>query len=149
MSLEKPLGYLLGHTMRVYKNKLMAKLKENNAELSFDQFIILHELNSREDMTQQDLANHLQKDKSIILKQINTLIEKRFVVRLSDKDDKRKKNLIMTQKGHESLVLAKEIGKKLSTDILSGINSEDLQIFQKVLREIRENCGTDEETCNY
>lgn len=149
MSLEKPLGYLLGHTMRVYKNKLMAKLKENNAELSFEQYLILLQLNTREDLTQQDLANHLQKDKSIILRQINALIEKRYVIRMTDGDDKRKKNLIMTQKGYDALAFSKVIAKKLADELLSGVNSIDLQVFEKVLEVIRLNSGIEEEYNNF
>ena len=148
MLLEKPLGYLLGQTMRIYKNKLLSRLKEVNTEISFEEFLLLLQLNERDDLTQQDLANQLQKDKSIILRQINTLIEKRFVVRLPDREDKRKKNLIMTQKGHESLVCAKEIGKNLSDELLLGLSTEDLQIFQKVLEKIQENSGIEEDGCN-
>ena len=147
MSLEKPLGYLLGQTMRIYKNKLLSRLKEVNTEINFEEFLLLLQLNERDNLTQQDLANHLQKDKSIILRQINTLIEKRFVVRLPDREDKRKKNLIMTQKGHESLLFAKEIGKNLSDELLLGLNTEDLQTFQKVLEKIWENGGFDEDQC--
>lgn len=149
MSLEKPLGYLLGHTVRIYKNKLTSKLKENDAELSFEQYMILLQLRAREDLTQQDLANHLQKDKSIILRQINALIEKRYVIRLNDKVDKRKKNLIMTQKGYEALAISKAIAKKLSDELLSGVDSEDLQVFEKVLDVIRQNSGIEEECNNF
>ena len=148
MSIERPLGYLLGHTMRIYKNKLTAKLKENNAELSFEQYIILLQLNERENLTQQDLANHLQKDKSIILRQINTLLEMSYIVRMTDSDDKRKKNLIMTQKGYDILAFSKSIAKKLSDELLSGVDPADLQIFEKVLDTIRTNSGIEDEYNN-
>ncbi|WP_423130380.1 MarR family winged helix-turn-helix transcriptional regulator [Gaoshiqia sp. Z1-71] len=148
MSSQKPLGYLLGKTMRVYRNKMTGKLKENELELGLDQFLILLQLNAREDVTQQDLANHLQKDKSIILRQINVLLEKRYVVRLPDKKDKRKKNLILTQKGSETLQQALQIGRTLSEELLSGISQEEIHIFEQVLQKIQENSGLEQELCN-
>ena len=134
--------------MRVYRNKMTGKLKENELELGLDQFLILLQLNAREDVTQQDLANHLQKDKSIILRQINVLLEKRYVVRLPDKKDKRKKNLILTQKGSETLQQALQIGRTLSEELLSGISQEEIHIFEQVLQKIQENSGLEQELCN-
>ena len=148
MSSQKPLGYLLGQTMRVYRNKMTSKLKENELELGLEQFLILLQLNAREDLTQQDLANHLQKDKSIILRQINVLIEKRYVVRLPDKNDKRKKNLILTQKGSETLQQALHIGRKLSEELLTGISQEEIRVFEQVLQKIQENSGLEQDLCN-
>ena len=134
--------------MRVYRNKMTGKLKENELELGLDQFLILLQLNAREDVTQQDLANHLQKDKSIILRQINVLLEKRYVVRLPDKKDKRKKNLILTQKGSETLQQALQIGRTLSEELLSGISQEEIHIFEQVLQKIQEKSGLEQELCN-
>ena len=138
---------MLGQTMRVYKNKLFAEFKENNIDLNLEHFVILLQLQSNEDSTQQDLSNHLQKDKSIVLRQINTLLEKRYVVRLPDKDDKRKKNLILTQKGYEALLEAKKIADSLSSELLIGLNDHDLDTFLKVLRTIQENSGIEEDQC--
>ncbi|MGQ8337017.1 MarR family winged helix-turn-helix transcriptional regulator [Sunxiuqinia sp. A32] len=148
MQLEKPLGYLLGKTLRIYKNRLTSNLREADIEISFQEFIILHKINEKYDLTQQDLANHFQKDKSFILRLINNLIEKRFVVRLPDNEDKRKKNLIMTQKGIEVLEQTKEVVNNLSDELLSGISNEDLYTFQKVLKKIEENSGLDDPSCN-
>lgn len=139
MQLEEPLGYMLGQIIRIFKSRLIARFKESNIELSHEQFVILLLISSNEDMTQQDLANHLIKDKSVVLRQINSLIEKRYVVRLPDKHDKRKKNLILTQKGVETLSVMKEIGKKVSDELFYGVNDKDIEGFKKVFDKIEEN----------
>lgn len=148
MQSEKPLGYILGQTAHVFKNKVIEKFKENKIGISFDHFIILHHLSLEEDLTQQDLANYLQKDKSIILRQINTLLNNRYVVRLPDKVDRRKKNLILTKKGVELLAFAKELGKTISDELLKGISQEEFDIFQKVMDKIQENGGFNESSPN-
>jgi len=148
MELNKPLGYILGQSLRVFKNQLAFEFKDEGIELSFDQFVMLHILNSNCDCIQQDLANKLQKDKSIIVRQINSLLENQYVVRLINKEDKRKKNLILTKKGFEVLNQMKEIASELSTKLLTGVSENDLETFRNVLMKIQENGGADEESFN-
>src|SRR5665648_457984 len=144
MESSKPLGYILGRSLRVFRNQLAFEFKEKEIELTFDQFVILHMLNSNCDLIQQDLANQLQKDKSIIVRQINCLLENQYVVRLTNKEDKRKKNLILTKKGFEILNQMKEIASELSGKLLSGISETELEIFRNVLGKIQENGGAED-----
>ena len=148
MALDKPLGYILGQTLHLVKLRLIAEFKEQQVELSFDLFVMLHFISQNEELTQQDLANHFQKDKSIVLRQISTLLEKRYVVRLPDKDDKRKKNLILTQKGYEALTFTKEISKMISRELLTGITEDEFDLFQSVLEKIQTNTGFEIPPCN-
>ncbi len=130
MESGKPLGYMLGRSLRVFRNQLAFEFKEKEIELSFDQFVILYILNSNCNCIQQDLANQLQKDKSIIVRQINGLLENQFVVKLTNKEDKRKKNLILTKKGFEILNQMKEIASELSGKLLAGVSENELEIFR-------------------
>lgn len=141
MNTQKPLTYLLGQTMHMVKLRLISAFRENGIELSLDQFIILNQLSQNENITQQDLSNHLQKDKSIILRQINVLLEKRYVVRLPDKYDKRKKNLIITKKGDDALTFSKNIAQQVSRELLQGITDEELKHFENVMEKIQKNTG--------
>lgn len=141
MNTHKPLIYLLGQTAHLAKLRLMAKFRENDLELNMEQFIMLHYINQNEDLTQQDLANHFFRDKSLILRQTNILMDLRYVVRMQDKEDKRKKNLIITKKGYDVLVFAKELAQKVSSELLNGISEEELMHFENVMSKIQENTG--------
>jgi len=118
MESNKPLGYMLGRSLRVFKGQMISKFREQDIELTFDQFVILHMLNADCDLIQQDLANQLQKDKSIIVRQINILLDSQYVVRLANKADKRKKNLILTKKGFVMLNQMKAIASEVSGKLL-------------------------------
>ena len=141
--MKKPLGYILGQTKRVYSNKLVAKFKENNVELSLDLFIILFHIDLNEEITQQQLADHLQKDKSIIMRQIKILTDKEYVVRSWNKQDKREKNLVLTKSGHEILALIKSLAVNVSEELLSGVNEEDKNAFERVIDVIVKNGAYD------
>ncbi len=148
MESSKLLGYMLGQTLRVFKNQMVSEFKEMEIELTIEQFVILSLLNSNCDLIQRDLASQLQKDKSIIVRQINCLLENQYVVRLTNKDDKRVKNLILTKKGFEKLNQMKEIASEVSGKLLTGISENELEIFQNVLLKIQENGGIEEDTFN-
>lgn len=148
MESNKPLGYMLGRSLRVFRNQLAFEFREKEIELTFDQFVILHLLNSNCDFIQQDLASHLKKDKSIIVRQIDCLLASQYVVRLTNKEDKRKKNLILTKKGFDILTRMKEITSELSKKLLTGVTAGDFDTFQNVLLKIQENGGAEEELFN-
>ncbi len=141
------MGYLLGITISAFRSRLASLFKEHKIDLSFEHFVLLHQLNAHKDMTQQELANHLQKDKSIILRQINILHEKQYVTRLTDKNDMRKKNLILTKKGFDILTTAKGLAMTLSDEVLNKVTKSDLLAFQRVLETIQINCGVDIGVC--
>jgi DNA-binding MarR family transcriptional regulator len=147
MNLETPLGYLLCRARRAYKNKLMMRYKENNIELSLDQFIILHQVGLNEEVTQQELADYLQKDKSIVLRQISALIDKEYVIRFYDKKDKRKKNLLITSEGYKVLEISREVAKSVSGELLSGVRPQELHVFEVVMNKIQKNGGFEVGVC--
>jgi DNA-binding MarR family transcriptional regulator len=131
---------------RIFKIQMDFKFREQGIELSFDQFVILQVLRSNASIIQQDLANHLQRDKSIIVRQIEGLLEKELVKRLLNSDDKRKKNLVLTEKGSSLLNQIQKIGSEVTKNLLYGVSETEFEIFRKVLSKIQENGGSDEES---
>ena len=141
MNQEKPLTYLLGQTMNLVKLKMTEKFRDNNIELSMENFILLDLISKNKNVTQQDVANHFMRDKSIILRNVNTLIELHYINRLTDKSDKRKKNLILTEKANTFLSFALKLSHEVSEELLKGISSEELNHFENVINKIQLNTG--------
>jgi len=141
----KPLGYILGLPLRVFLNQVAIEFRNREIELTFEQFVMLRMINSNSEIIQQDIANHMQKDKSLIVRQMNGLIEKRYVVRQTNLEDKRKKNLILTPKGTEMMNQISKLTIEVSNKLLSGVDDSDIRVFHKVLNKIHENGGSSEE----
>lgn len=139
MESGKSLGYFLAQGLRIYKIRMISRFREEGIELTFDQFVIMQILNSNSGIIQQDLANHLQKDKSIIVRQVNCLLEKGIIVRHPGSVDKRKKNLILTKKGEMALNQIQKIGSDVSKNLISGVIQDNFETFLAVLEKIQEN----------
>jgi len=148
MELGKPPGYMLARSLQVFKNQMISEFKDRKIELSFEQFIILHTLHSNCNLIQQDLANYLQKDKSIIVRQIDCLLENHYVVRHTNESDKRKRNLILTEDGIAVLKQMKAIALEVSDKLLTGVTENELESFRNVLKKIQENGKLKEELYN-
>ena len=146
MSFEMPLGYMLCKAKRVYSHKLMARFKENEVDLSLDLYILLFQIDLNDLVTQQKLADHLQKDKSVVMRQIKSLIERGYVIRSWNDNDKRKKNLVLTRSGKLLLEDSIEIARSVSEELFSEVSSNDRFIFENVILQILENGGFENDT---
>lgn len=138
----KPLGYILGLSLRVFLNQVAVEFRNREIELTFEQFVMFRLIDSNSDLIQQDIANHLQKDKSLIVRQMNGLLEKQYVVRLTNREDKRKKNLMLTPKGTEMMNRITELAFEVSNKLLTGVDEKDYEAFRRVLNKIQENGGS-------
>lgn len=127
--------------MKLVRLKLVSKFREYDLDLNIDQFTMLFFISEKDASTQQDIANHFMRDKSIVLRQVNTLIDMHYVVRVTDKEDKRKKNLILTEKGSELLQLLKRLSHEVSAELLNGISEEEQGTFESVISKIQANTG--------
>lgn len=144
----KPLGYILGLSLRVFLNQVAVEFRNREIELTFEQFVMLKMIDSNSDLIQQDIANHLQKDKSLIVRQMNSLLEKQYVVRLTNREDKRKKNLLLTPKGTEMMNRITGLAFEVSNKLLAGVDEKDEEAFLRVLNKIQENGGSVEPFLN-
>lgn len=144
----KPLGYILGLSLRVFLNQVAVEFRNREIELTFEQFVMLRMIDSNSEIIQQDIANHMQKDKSLIVRQMNGLIEKQYVVRQTNREDKRKKNLILTPKGIEMMNQITKLAFEVSNKLLAGVDDNDNKAFRRVLNKIQENGGSVEECLN-
>ncbi|MEI7524273.1 MAG: MarR family transcriptional regulator [Mariniphaga sp.] len=147
MGSEIPLGYMLNRSRRVFKNQMATELREKKIDLSFEQYVILKLLHFNTNLIQQDLADRLQKDKSIIVRHINCLLEHNYVVRVTNQADQRKKNLTLTSDGVAILNQMKVIAADVTNKLLVGVSETELQIFQDVLLKIQENGDLEDDLC--
>ena len=136
---EQPFGFIVAETVRSIAKKLMSRLREHGFSISMEQMAILHFLNSNNELIQQDVADFTGKDKSAILRQIDFLEENKYVVRVADPIDRRKKNLVVTKKGAELHQDFTKIDIEVGQELMDGIKQEDLGTFLRVLAKIKAN----------
>jgi MarR family transcriptional regulator for hemolysin len=93
------------------------------------------------ELTQKALAEKLGKDKSIIVKVIDTLAEKGFVKREINPADRRQHLLRVTDKAKKAVPQIIAAFETINNRITEHISARDMEIFNSVLYKMKTNLG--------
>lgn len=140
MSMKKlPASLSIALTTKAVNRAFKKRMNGLSLDLPADSFRLLMVIDYKGEVTQQDLADFMNKDKSAIMRLLDVMEEQELVSRSIDEEDKRKNIIGITKKGK---VFLKEINlkeKKMFKELGSGITAADMIIFNRVLFQIREN----------
>lgn len=90
-------------------------------------------------LTQNALAQILDKDKSAMVSILNTLTAKGFVYRESNPNDRREHLLRVTDKAKQAVPQIVAAFENINTDISKGISAHEMKIFDSVLQRMQAN----------
>lgn len=133
--------YLLVTAVGKLRNRLHRLLKqkylsEADTRLTVEEFILLDMIDAKTDQILQNIAIATGKNKSVAMRMIDSLEAKGLVKRTVNPDDRRENLLSTTDRGKEVVALYLDIEKKLSGELLAGIDPEKLSVFAEVLEKI-------------
>ena len=139
-----PFGMAIGSMMREVIRLLKTRISEEaDIKLTMEQIGLMFAIyNTKEEVIQQDLACSMGKDKSAILRTLDTIETMELVKRVSDTTDRRKKYLILTKKGETVIEQCLEIELELTTKLQEGLSNEEITTFYKVVNHIKTNAKT-------
>lgn len=145
MLLSKEIAVELNLTGCKLKQFLAAKLRENGVPLTPEQFMLIDLLWNQGEMTQQQLADQLQKDKNSVTKLVDAIERKGFVVRQQNLHDRRSNTLVLTEKANLLKPGAKQKGISILDQMLEGISEEELRSFLVTLAKLNRNMTVSED----
>lgn len=132
---------LLGTTIGKLRNKLHRLMKlryafEADTKLTVEEFILLNMIGAKTDQILQNIAIATGKNKSVVMRMIDSLESKDLVKRTVNPEDRRENLLSITEKGEKVVAKYQEIEKKLSSELLQDLSPEKLAVFFEVIDEI-------------
>lgn len=139
MLLSKEVAVELNLTGCKLKQFIAAKLRQMEVPLTPEQFILIDLLWNQGSMSQQQLADQMQKDKNSVTKLVDALERKGFVVREQNRQDRRSNTLVLTEKAEALKHGAKQKGISILDEMLVGINEEELRSFLVTLHKLNRN----------
>jgi len=142
-----PLEIELGHVILEDMFHAIRKRIRNQAEIQLkitrEQFKLLHAISQKkEEVIQKDMADIIGKDKSTILRLIDSLETKELVRRVADTKDRRKNYLMVTKKGVELIKQYENIFSAMFEELQQGLNESELNTFYKVAAHIKSRAET-------
>ncbi len=139
MLLSKEIAVELNLTGCKLKQFVAAKLRQMEVPLTPEQFILIDLLWNQGSMSQQQLADQMQKDKNSVTKLVDALERKGFVVREQNRQDRRSNTLMLTEKAEILKPGAKQKGVSILDEMLVGISEEELRSFLVTLHKLNRN----------
>ena len=139
MLLSKEVAVELNLTGCKLKQFIAAKLRQKNVPLTPEQFLLIDLLWNQGPMSQQQLADQMQKDKNSVTKLVDALERKGFVVREQNREDRRSNTLVLTEKAEGLKLGAKQKGISILDEMLIGISEEELRSFLVTLGKLNRN----------
>ena len=133
LHLDMALGNKIPDMFRAIKNRLKDQA-ETKLKITREQFQLLKAISEKgEDVIQKDMADLMGKDKSTILRLINSLEAKELVRRAIDTKDRRKNYLMVTKKGEGVIKQYMKIYSEFINEIQQGLTEAELKTFYKVV----------------
>jgi MarR family transcriptional regulator, transcriptional regulator for hemolysin len=136
---EKPMGMVVGRMMkeffRVMKKRSMELTEE---KLTIEQFRFLKVISLEHDeMIQKDIAEIMGKDKSSVLRMVDTLEERGLLRRVVDANDRRKNLIMVSKKGERAIEKFMIVELELTNEVVEGLSDADLEAFQRVINHVQ------------
>lgn len=134
----KPLGLTLGPLLWTLTKALRILLKQEDIPYTFDQIIILRIVREcKEDVVQQDIADKLNKDKSVILRAIDSLENDGLIRRIVDPADRRRNILEITYQGNQLMNRFYDIEMKATQELLKDLTDDEINVFFNTISKIK------------
>lgn len=105
-------------------------------EMTVEEYILLNMIRAKTDQILQNIAIATGKNKSVILRMIDSLEQKGLVKRTVNPDDRRENLLSITDKGNRVVLQYQQIEKHLSQELIEGLPPEKVAVFFEVLEQI-------------
>ena len=139
MLLSKEVAVEINLTGCKLKQFIAAKLRQENVPLTPEQFLLIDLLWNQGSMSQQQLADQMQKDKNSVTKLVDAIERKGFVFRQQNAFDRRSNTLVLTDKALELRDDAKQKGISILDEMLEGISEAELRAFLSTLNKLNVN----------
>lgn len=130
---------MMRDVFRVFKKRADEQGGEA-VRLSTEQFGLLYAITLKEEeVIQKDMAEIVGKDKSVILRLIDSLEEKELLRRVVDPKDRRKNYLMITKAGERVVQEHLKIFYALVEEVQQGLSQSDIDTFRKVVGHLKGN----------
>lgn len=128
--------YQIEKAIKQYRTMAQGNLNQLGYKVTINQILLMIQIDQKRDVSQVELAELLFKDVASITRMIELLVKENFVAREENKDDRRKKDLKITEKGKILLELAIPVIKENREIAQKNLTKEEKQTLFELLNKI-------------
>ena len=132
---------ILGITVGKLRNKIFRLqrihyTKQATMKMTVEEFILLNMICEKTNQISQSIAIATGKNKSVVMRMLDSLEKKGLIHRTVNPKDKRENLLLITDLGEAVIKEFYQIEEQLTNDLLLDIPKEDVKVFYRVVEQI-------------
>ncbi|MBW1213683.1 MULTISPECIES: MarR family winged helix-turn-helix transcriptional regulator [Pantoea] len=141
MSSNRTFTHLLHLTAHAWRLAVDRHLKDSG--LSTSSWMAIGLIASEpQRLTQTELAQRMGLEDASMVPLIDRLVKQDLLMRVQPVEDRRKRHLVLTEKGNEAFMNVKTHADALRTELLADIDPQELVIVERVLETLLTRMGT-------
>ncbi|MGC3979142.1 MAG: MarR family transcriptional regulator [Paludibacteraceae bacterium] len=134
--IKEPIGWIMSKLSKFLLGELQHRLADLDISRSYYPLLLI---DSRTQMTQQELAYELSCDKVQVVRIVDYLSSKGYVERVIDPNDRRKHQLIVTGKARKVIPEIKNVVNDLLNISFQGFSPEQVDLLYEMLENMERN----------
>ncbi|WP_350288681.1 MarR family transcriptional regulator [uncultured Croceitalea sp.] len=128
--------YQIEKAIKQYRIMAQGNLNKLGYKITINQILLMIEIDHNPEVSQVELSELLFKDVASITRMIELLVKEDFITRMENVNDRRKKDLKITNTGQKLLSLAKPVIFKNREIAQKDLNEEEQEILFTLLNKI-------------
>jgi DNA-binding MarR family transcriptional regulator len=143
MKFENPTGtvlYSIERTIKAYRKISQKNISSIVKGITVDQCLVLIILEKNAKFSQNEIAVLIFKDAASITRIIELMVNKGYLKRTINSDDRRKFNLEISTKGKETIKLLTPVLEENRKCALKDLSKKELEQLDSILHKIITNC---------
>jgi MarR family transcriptional regulator, transcriptional regulator for hemolysin len=139
--LSNTIFFQLDRAIKSYRQYAQKRLNEKGHTITIDQWLVLKTIMDQPDISQNEIAEFIFKDKASVTRIIDLLIKKGMLKRSPSEENRRRVILTITKAGKEVIdeILPTIRGNRKNA--LTNCDEEELKAMNTVLMKIIKNCS--------
>ena len=134
---DQPIGRLFTMLGKGYLGLLRNRLRHLDIDRYYYALVLIGRYNGS--ISQQDLSVLLDSNKVSIVRIVDYLSEKGYIQRVRKTDDRRKHNLIVTEKGQQAIPEIRQSFSEINEIILNGLEQSQISEIARIITRIQKN----------
>ncbi|MBR9729092.1 MarR family winged helix-turn-helix transcriptional regulator [Shewanella intestini] len=122
-----------------YRHNMRKAMKANELGICSMHVQCILYIKQHQACTANDIVKHLARDKAQIARLIKEMIEKTWLVKQINPNDKRSQQLLLTEKGHALADSIQQTQHQVHQQMQNQLNTEDLIEFQRIANLLTKN----------
>ncbi|PVD52121.1 MarR family transcriptional regulator [Terrimonas sp.] len=132
-------SFITGVASTAIGRRLQKKFKQQDIDITIEQWSVLYHLWKQDGLSQQELCNATFRDKPSITRLVDNLEKLKLVKRVPSKEDRRINLIQLTDTSTKLRDETMDIANETLNEALGGVTAQEIEVCKSVLQRVYDN----------